>query len=144
MKNFKNLQTSYRGSILKFQSIRKPTFPVLRGAMLHKNGELFQYHPGNVIKLHARPRMWCQIAYPIAKRVSDVMTRTRLKTNKLEWWMIFKISLRAKAGERKLRLHSLYFPQNSLTLTESSGEFSNLHSIYRLRTSLLIHYGPCH
>ena len=53
--------------------------------------------------------------------------------------MILKISLRAKAGvsetlvKRKLRLHSLHFPQNSLTLTESSGEFSDLHSIFRLR-----------
>ena len=71
----------------------------------------------------------------IAKRASDVMTQT----NKLEWRMILKISLRAKAGvpktlvKRKLRLHSLYFPQNSLTLTESSGEFSDLHSIFRLR-----------
>ena len=53
--------------------------------------------------------------------------------------MILKISLRAKSGvpkilvERKLRLHSLYFPQNSLTMTESSGEFSDLYSIFRLR-----------
>ena len=50
--------------------------------------------------------------------------------------MILKISLRAKAGvpktlvKRKLRLHSLYFPQNALTLTESSGEFGDLHSIF--------------
>ena len=62
----------------------------------------------------------------------------KTQTNKLECWMILKISLRAKAGvpetlmRRKLRLHSLYFPQNSLTLTESSGEFSDLHSIFRL------------
>ena len=47
------------------------------------------------------------------------------RTNKLERWMILKISLRAKAGvpktlvKRKLRLHSLYFPQNTLMLTES-------------------------
>ena len=53
--------------------------------------------------------------------------------------MILKISLRAKAGvpktlvKRKLRLHSLYFPQNTLMLTESRGEFSDLHSIFRLR-----------
>ena len=63
----------------------------------------------------------------------------KTQTNKLEWWMILKISLRAKAGvcetlvKRKLRLHSLYFPQNSLTLTESRGEFSDLHCIFRLR-----------
>ena len=52
--------------------------------------------------------------------------------------MILNISLRAKAGvpktlvKRKFRLHSMYFPQNSLTLTESSREFSDLHSIFRL------------
>ena len=46
--------------------------------------------------------------------------------------MILNISLRAKAGvpktlvKRKLRLHSLYFPQNTLVLTESRGEFSDL------------------
>ena len=34
--------------------------------------------------------------------------------------------------KRKRRLHSLYFPQNSLTLTESSGEFSDLHTMFRL------------
>ena len=48
---------------------------------------------------------------------------------KLEWWMIFKIPLRAKAGvpktlvKQKLRLHSLYFPQNTLcwlSLAENS------------------------
>ena len=53
--------------------------------------------------------------------------------------MISKISLRAKAGvpktlvKQKLRLQSLYFPQNTLMLTESCGEFSDLHSIFRLR-----------
>ena len=53
--------------------------------------------------------------------------------------MILKISFRAKAGvpktlvKQKLRLHSLYFPQNTLMLTESCGEFSDLHSIFRLR-----------
>ena len=53
--------------------------------------------------------------------------------------MILKISLRVKAGvpktlvKRKLRLHSLYFPQNKLMLTESRGELSDLHSIFRLR-----------
>ena len=45
------------------------------------------------------------------------------------------MSLRAKAGvpktlvKRKLRLHSLYFPHNTLVLTESRREFSDLHSI---------------
>ena len=53
--------------------------------------------------------------------------------------MILKISLRAKAGvpktlvKQKLRLHSLYFPQNTLMLTESRGKFDDLHSIFRLR-----------
>ena len=63
----------------------------------------------------------------------------KTQTNKLKWWMILKISLRAKAGvpqtlvKQKLRLHSLYFPQNTLLLTESRGEFSDLHSIFKLR-----------
>ena len=58
---------------------------------------------------------------------------------KLEWWMILKISLRAKAHgpktlvKQKFRLYSLYFPQNKLMSTESRGEFSDLHSIFRLR-----------
>ena len=53
--------------------------------------------------------------------------------------MILKISLMAKAGvpktlvKQKLRLHSLYFPRNTLTLTVSRGEFSDFHSIFRLR-----------
>ena len=61
------------------------------------------------------------------------------QTNKLEWWMILKISLRAKGGvpktllEQKHRLNLLYFPQNTLMLTESREEFSDLHSIFRLR-----------
>ena len=52
--------------------------------------------------------------------------------------MILKISSRVKAGvpktlvKRKLRLHSVFFPQNTLMLTESRGEFSDLHSIFRL------------
>ena len=50
-----------------------------------------------------------------------------------------KISLRAKASvpkthvKRKLPLHSLYLPHNTLMLTESRGEFSDLHFIFRLR-----------
>ena len=35
--------------------------------------------------------------------------------------------------KQKLTLHSLYFPQNTLLLTESRGEFSDLYSIFRLR-----------
>ena len=63
----------------------------------------------------------------------------KTQTNKLEWWMILKISLRAKGGvpktllEQKHRLNFLYFPQNTLMLTESREEFSDLHSIFRLR-----------
>ena len=50
----------------------------------------------------------------------------------------FEDTLRAKDGVPKtlvkqtLRLHSLYFPQNTLLLTECRGEFSDLHSIFRL------------
>ena len=53
--------------------------------------------------------------------------------------MILKISLRAKGGvpktllEQKHRLNFLYFPQNTLMLTECREEFSDLHSIFRLR-----------
>ena len=53
--------------------------------------------------------------------------------------MILNISLRTKAGvpktlvKQKFRLHSLYFPQKKLMSTESRGEFSDLHSIFRLR-----------
>ena len=53
--------------------------------------------------------------------------------------MILKISLRTKGGvpktllEQKHRLNFLYFPQNTLMLTESREEFSDLHSIFRLR-----------
>ena len=53
--------------------------------------------------------------------------------------MILKISLRAKAGvpktlvKRKFRLHSPYFLQSTLMLTESRGEFSDFNSIFRLR-----------
>ena len=45
----------------------------------------------------------------------------------------------AKAGfpktlvKQKLRLHFLCFPQNALMLTESRGEFSDLHSSFRFR-----------
>ena len=61
------------------------------------------------------------------------------QTNKLDWWINLKVSLNSKAGvpktlvKRKLRLHSLYFPQNTVMLTESRGEFSDLHSMFRLR-----------
>ena len=58
--------------------------------------------------------------------------------------MILKISLRAKAGvpktlvKRKLRLHSLCFPQNTLMLTESRGEFSGTSYFQTSRASLLL------
>ena len=51
--------------------------------------------------------------HPTAKRLSDVKTKTRLG---------------------QLRLHSLYFPQNTLMLNESRGKFSDLHSIFGLRS----------
>ena len=53
--------------------------------------------------------------------------------------MILEISFRAKVGvpktlvKRKFRLHPLYFPENTLMLTEPRGEFSDLHFISRLR-----------
>ena len=62
----------------------------------------------------------------------------KTETNKLEWCTILQISFRAKAGvpktlvKQKRHLHSLYFPQNTLMLTESRGEFSDFHSIFRL------------
>ena len=34
--------------------------------------------------------------------------------------------------KQKRRLLSLYFPQNTLMLTDSRGEFSDLHSIFRV------------
>ena len=34
--------------------------------------------------------------------------------------------------KQKRRLHSLYLPQNTPMFTESRGEFSDLHSIFRL------------
>ena len=52
--------------------------------------------------------------------------------------MILKISLRAKTGvpktlvKRKLRVHSLYFPQNTLMLTESRGQFSDSQRVLLL------------
>ena len=60
--------------------------------------------------------------------------------------MILKISLREKGGvpktllEQKHRLNFLYFPQNTLMLTESREEFSDLHSIFRLRA---LRYSVC-
>ena len=50
----------------------------------------------------------------------------------------FEDFLRTKDGvpktpvKRKLRLHPLNVPQNTLMLTESRGEFSGLHSILTL------------
>ena len=51
----------------------------------------------------------------------------------------FEDFFKGKAGvpktlvKPKPRLHSLYFPQNTFMLTESRGEFSDLHSIFSLR-----------
>ena len=74
----------------------------------------------------------------------------KTQTNKLEWWMILKISWRAKSAvpktlvKRKLRQHSLFFPQNTLMLTEPCGEFSELHSILDfLRFAISQHLWDC-
>ena len=48
--------------------------------------------------------------------------------------MILKIS---KPVFVKLRPHSLYFPQNTLMLTESRGEFSDLHSTESVKKLLI-------
>ena len=67
---------------------------------------------------------------------------------KLEWWMILKIFLRAKASvpktlvKQKLRLHSLHFPQNTLMLTESRGKLSDSHAFFRLRAFWYSQYQP--
>ena len=59
----------------------------------------------------------------------------KTQTNKLEWWMILKISLKGKAGvpktlvKQNLHLHSQYFLQITVMLTASRGEFSDLHCI---------------
>ena len=64
--------------------------------------------------------------------------------------MILKISLRAKAGipvKQNLRLHFLYFSQNTPMLTESRGELGDLHSIFfrlpelRYHNTLVSHLG---
>ena len=86
-------------------------------------------------KCNATDRAIVPMSRPIAKGTGDVMTQT----NNLEWWMILKISLREKAGDpktlvkQKLRLHSLYFPQNTLMLTES-----RLHSLYFPQNTLML------
>ena len=43
--------------------------------------------------------------------------------------------------KQKLPLHLLYFPQNTLLLAESRGEFSDLHSIFRLRALRYLNQG---
>ena len=63
------------------------------------------------------------------------MTQTRLGQTSWNGGLHLKISLWEKAEvprtlvTQKLGLHSLYFPQNTLILTESRGEFSELHSL---------------
>ena len=63
----------------------------------------------------------------MARRASDVMTQqdTEKQTG--------MASVPKTLVKRKLRLHTLYFPRNTLMLTESRGEFSDLHSIFGLR-----------
>ena len=73
----------------------------------------------------------------IAKRASDVMTQTRLRQTNWNggWFWRFLEGQKPvflKHLWNTLRLYSLYFPQNTLMLTESREEFSDLHSIFRL------------
>ena len=109
----------------------------------------------DVLFLHAWPRFHAKINGDVASNMvvqslNSVAHKWRhdsdkTQTNKLEWWMILKISSRAKGGvpktllEQKHRLNFLYFPQNTLMLTESREEFSDLHSIFRLRA---LRYSP--
>ena len=73
--------------------------------------------------------------FKLAKRASDVMIQTRLgQTN---WnggwfWRFLKAGVPKRLVKRKRRLHSLHFPQNTHMLIKSCGEFSDLHSIFRL------------
>ena len=82
-------------------------------------GKTLPIHVYNWVPANSKAREW--------RHDSD-----KTQTNKLEWWMVLKISIRAKAGIPKT-LVKLYFPQNTLMLTESRGEISDLHSIFRLR-----------
>ena len=58
--------------------------------------------------------------------------------------MILKISLRAITGvpktlvKRNLRLHTSYFLENTLMLTESREEFSDLHFFLKASCALLL------
>ena len=83
----------------------------------------------------------------MAKRREWRLDSDKTQTNKLEWWIILKISLQTKAGvpktlaKPKLRPNDLYFPQNTLLLTEFSGEFSDSHSIFGLCALRYLHKG---
>ena len=97
----------------------------------------FAYQYGNIsgIKLVSTPlNKNCNSEAREWRHDSD-----KTQTNKLEWLMILKISLRAKEPVFLKHLWNKssptfpVFPQNTFTLTESRGEFSDLHSIFRLR-----------
>ena len=49
-----------------------------------------------------------------------------------EWFCRFLKGQEPFFVKRKLRPYSLYFPQNTLMLTDSREEFSDLHSIFRV------------
>ena len=76
-----------------------------------------------------RVRVSLELHVPLLRRLSNTKNSEARElrhdidnnqTNKLEWWMILKISLRAKAGipktlvKQKFPLHSMYFPQTTL------------------------------
>lgn len=67
------------------------------------------------------------------------MTQTRLRQTNWNGGWFWRFLWEQKAVflktllEQKHRLNFLYFPQNTLMLTESREEFSDLHSIFRLR-----------
>ena len=78
------------------------------------------------------------LVHVIAKHTNDIMTWTRPRQTNWNGGWFWRFLLRAKAGvpktslKQKLCLHSLYFSQNTLMLTVCPGEFSDLHSIFRL------------
>ena len=76
---------------------------------------------------------YCKKQIPVGKCTSDVMTQT----NKLECWMILKISSRANTCEMRTSSSFPVFPSEHAymyctgMLTESHGEFIDSYSIFR-------------
>ena len=81
------------------------------------------------------------ISTPVSTRIARVTSWFRQDSHKqtgmVDHFEDFRLRAKADVPEilvkQKRRLHSLYFPHNTLMLTESRGEFSDLHSIFRLR-----------